>query len=282
MFTDFDAIDKKYKEKSVGERLGRATSSDLVTTTGVKMREFEGGVICWSPHAGVHVVFGEIRDRWILEGGVEGSLGCPLSDEIVAADKVGVLTFFENGSIYFSEFLGVVVRTVLLKCLKLHAKVLAGSDKKIATLVRAAATVFLPYGVDVKCLSQERINIPELADVDVGRCRDGIVTTEMQRLFDLRDGVGEDEIAFYCVRSTDRPSNGCGLSPRDQPSVIVVVGADRWSLAHELGHLLQLVHISDNLRLMFGGGTSNISDPPPDLSSNEANTIRNNRLTHFC
>ena len=52
-----------------------------------------------------------------------------------------------------------------------------------------------------------------------------------------------------------------------------------WTLGHEVGHVLSLNHVSDNNRLMTGGGTSNITNPPPDLISTEVNAMRASTLT---
>ena len=45
-------------------------------------------------------------------------------------------------------------------------------------------------------------------------------------------------------------------------------------MGHEIGHVLGLSHVNDNNRLMTGNGTSNITNPPPDLISTEVNTMR--------
>jgi hypothetical protein len=50
-------------------------------------------------------------------------------------------------------------------------------------------------------------------------------------------------------------------------------------MGHEIGHVLGLVHVNDNNRLMTGNGTSNITNPPPDLISTEVNTMRASALT---
>jgi hypothetical protein len=50
-------------------------------------------------------------------------------------------------------------------------------------------------------------------------------------------------------------------------------------MAHEVGHVLGLAHVSDNNRLMTGNGTSNITNPPPDLIATEVNTMRASPIT---
>jgi hypothetical protein len=43
--------------------------------------------------------------------------------------------------------------------------------------------------------------------------------------------------------------------------------------------VLSLRHVNDNDRLMTGNGTSNITDPPPDLITSEVTAMLNSVLT---
>ncbi|WP_328564526.1 hypothetical protein [Streptomyces coelicoflavus] len=49
-----------------------------------------------------HRVLGDIEKRYIAMGGPGGSLGCPLTEELVNPDGVGRRTQFENGTVYWS------------------------------------------------------------------------------------------------------------------------------------------------------------------------------------
>ncbi|MFC4375493.1 LGFP repeat-containing protein [Nocardia halotolerans] len=48
---------------------------------GGEYQDFEGGTIYWSPDTGPHIVWGEIREAWEENGGANGTLGYPTSDE---------------------------------------------------------------------------------------------------------------------------------------------------------------------------------------------------------
>jgi hypothetical protein len=50
---------------------------------------------------------------------------------------------------------------------------------------------------------------------------------------------------------------------------VVVRPATQWTFAHEIGHVLDLIHVNYNDLLMTGNGTANITDPPPDLVASE-------------
>jgi hypothetical protein len=53
----------------------------------------------------------------------------------------------------------------------------------------------------------------------------------------------------------------------------IVIGSktDVWTLAHEVGHVFELIHVSDPNRLM--NNSSPLQNPPPDLSAGEIGTI---------
>jgi predicted Zn-dependent protease len=59
----------------------------------------------------------------------------------------------------------------------------------------------------------------------------------------------------------------------------VVKTATQWTFAHELGHVLGLIHVPSTDRLMTGGGTANITNPPPDLVSSEVTTMQASPFT---
>ncbi len=66
--------------------LGAPTANSVSGPNGGSCQEFTGGAICWSEPTGPHVVWGEIRKAWDGDGGVNGKLGYPASDE---KDTVG-------------------------------------------------------------------------------------------------------------------------------------------------------------------------------------------------
>ncbi|WP_278263164.1 esterase [Nocardia sp. AG03] len=48
---------------------------------GGEYQDFEGGTIYWSSDSGAHIVWGDIREAWEENGGANGTLGYPTSDE---------------------------------------------------------------------------------------------------------------------------------------------------------------------------------------------------------
>lgn len=72
----------KYLEVG-GEKspLGAPTGKEQSGPNGGKFQDFTGGTIYWSESGGPHIVWGDIRKAWEADGGANGSLGYPTSDE---------------------------------------------------------------------------------------------------------------------------------------------------------------------------------------------------------
>jgi len=164
---------------------------------------------------------------------------------------------------------------------RLHVKILTNPTISIEQMIVAMQQVYEAIGVRVHRVSTETLNLPALNDLDVGGCPLGTATTaEQTQLFGNRNSAGPNDVVVYFVRSTVPPSNGCATHPAGRPGAVVAQGATRWTLGHEVGHVLTLRHVSDNNRLMTGNGTANITNPPPDLVATEVLTMRASRLTH--
>jgi uncharacterized protein with LGFP repeats len=88
----------KYNEMGgASSPLGMPTGNSVAGPNGGSCQEFTGGAVCWSEQTGPHVVWGEIRKAWEGDGGVNGKLGYPLSDEKDSA--TGKESDFAGGTI---------------------------------------------------------------------------------------------------------------------------------------------------------------------------------------
>jgi hypothetical protein len=168
------------------------------------------------------------------------------------------------------------------ECIRLHVKILTSPSISIDSMITSMQSVYETVGIRVHRASTENLNLPSLNDLDVGSCTLGSVTSEQTQLFGNRNNVGPNDVVVYFVRSTVPPFNGCASHPNDRAGAVVAQGATIWTLAHEVGHDLGLLHVNDNNRLMTGNGTGNITNPPPDLISEEVNTMRKSILTYKC
>ena len=171
---------------------------------------------------------------------------------------------------------------------RLHLKVLTAPNVPIATMVASMREVYSSVGIRVDHVSTETFNLATnpalqlLNTVDIGRCVRGETTQEQRDLFANRNNVGTNDVTVYLVQATNPPTNGCAAHPDGRPGAVVTRGATRWTLAHEVGHVLGLNHVNDNNRLMTGNGTANITNPPPDIIATESTTMDNSVLTITC
>ncbi|HZR46313.1 MAG TPA: hypothetical protein VFA47_06395, partial [Candidatus Manganitrophaceae bacterium] len=163
--------------------------------------------------------------------------------------------------------------------LRLHIKILTNPTISIDRMIVAMQQVYESVGIRVHRVSTETLNLPALNDVDVGSCVMGTVTAEQSLLFANRNNAWGSDVVVYFVRSTVPVFNGCAAFPAGRPGAVVAQIASVWTMGHEVGHVLGLIHVNDNNRLMTGNGTANITNPPPDLISTEVNTMRGSGLT---
>lgn len=205
------------------------------------------------------------------------------------------------------------------RCLRLHIKVLTEPALQggIETMLKRMHEIYSTAGISVVVASRENLTPTVLgADfttfnaLDVGGCFGGSTTRVQDRLFgnqnNVPDGQRRNQIIVYFVRNVVRTLpknkggelNGCASFPNGQPGAVVSSIASQWTLAHEVGHVLNLKHIAgehtgcpakdpeccntpDRTRLMTGCSTSKIIGTPT-LAQSEINTMTSNDLTHQC
>ena len=252
--------------------LGYPLTDETTTPDGVgRYNHFQGGSVYWTPGTGAHEVHGAIRGRWSSLGWERSFLGYPTSDELATEDGTGRYSEFQHGSIYWSPGTGALA---CRETVRLHIKCLTAPTRfSINQMISNMRLVYATAQIGVKYASFEVLNLPALNDLDVGGCTMGTVTVEQTQLFANRNFAGANDVVVYFVRSTQPPYNGCAAFPPSRPGAAVASGASAWTLAHEVGHVLTLVHVNDNNRLMTGNGTDNITNPPPDLIATESNKM---------
>lgn len=257
--------------------LGYPITNETTTPDGFgRFNHFQGGSIYWSPGTGAHEVHGAIRAFWSSIGWERSALGYPVSDEQIVFASIARISHFQHGSIYWSPTAGA---RQLSERVGLHVKILTAPTVSLNDSLASMQEVYAMAGLRVDCLSTENLNLPDLNDLDAGACTSGSTTAEQNELFGHRNFVGANQVTVYFVRSTIPAYNGCAAHPAGRPGAVVARIATRWTVGHEVGHVLGLSHVGDTNRLMYGGGTSNITNPPPDLIASETSTMRSSALT---
>ncbi|MGW3246544.1 hypothetical protein [Streptomyces sp. NPDC001070] len=180
------------------------------------------------------------------------------------------------------------------KCLVLHLKFVMDPDIAVHAMLVDMRATYDAAAIGVSVRSREDLTGPAftlLLDLDVGACSArnlGTLTLEQTQLFANRNNVGSNEVVAYFVRSTVPASFGCSAHPTGQPTVTVARVATRWTLAHEMGHVLGIDHVDNPPnaaqpdRLMTGRGTNTITNPPPDLDASEIKAVRSSQWIHNC
>jgi hypothetical protein len=165
-----------------------------------------------------------------------------------------------------------------------------GSGPSVDQLVNAMRELYGAYGIGVVVKSTEMLeNVGDLKNLEIGECITAAgpffgTTDEQDELFANHNGVPyidtneaesgpyTREIVIYFVWATDPPKNGCATYPSGSPGAVVVYGCDLYTLSHEVGHVLDLGHVSNSDRLMYGDGRR--TNPPPNLTGEEIEDMK--------
>lgn len=81
--------------------LGMPEGEEQVAGDGGRYQNFSGGTIFFSEDTGAHIVWGDIREAWEANGGADGQLGFPTSDEETTPE--GKKSEFEGGTITWNS-----------------------------------------------------------------------------------------------------------------------------------------------------------------------------------
>jgi Hemopexin/Matrixin len=155
----------------------------------------------------------------------------------------------------------------------------------IDTQFTAMQRLFAPLRIDVRRGTTEDLSgdddLADLLALDVGPCLLGQPTDEHVELFSNRNNAADDDLVVYVVDTLEGGSGnfvGCATHPDDQPGAAIADNiSGSWLTAHEVGHVLGLRHSTDQDDLMWK--RIDWTNPPPDLSSGEAGTMRGSNLT---
>jgi hypothetical protein len=157
-------------------------------------------------------------------------------------------------------------------------KTIQGAAPNINRDFRVANEVFNPHDIEFFNLGQDTNNAPVLLDLDQPSCfRGQNPTDEEDALYNLERDHAPSDIVVYYLRSTNLGVFGCAAHPANRPGSVVTDTATQYTMGHEIGHVLGLSHVTDTTNLMHGGGTTNITLHPPNLTNAQITTIRGSK-----
>jgi hypothetical protein len=135
--------------------------------------------------------------------------------------------------------------------LHLHLRVIRRPTITVPVALQTARSVLAQAKLNLVILSNEEINDSVLGDIPVsGNCQGkGALSPDQMALF-ATTASARDEILIFFVRSTNPVLSGCARHPDGKPGALVTEDCSRFTLAHELGHVLGLSHGGDSTRLM--------------------------------
>jgi hypothetical protein len=149
--------------------------------------------------------------------------------------------------------------------LHLHIRIQTEPLASVDVMLSCMRSIYEPNDLIIRELSRQPLDMPDLDSFGVS-ITDVDLTEDEQLLFSHRDGISDQEICAYFVdeiklvaANSTQPLFGTSIKPPRLPTVVIARDAPKWTLAHEVGHVLGLAHDEmDVHRLMYATG-----DPTP-------------------
>lgn len=152
----------------------------------------------------------------------------------------------------------------------LHFRAIALTQVTFDHILRSAQAVYAQYGIRIDMMNgQSLLFAPE----DQARfervnqdCNWDLSVGEFNELHARGAPAPTTDVLVYFVRSFKEQLNGCGGHARNRPACTIAETGTRWTVAHELGHVLlgahfAPVHVRDTRNLM-NTTTSTITSMP--------------------
>lgn len=164
----------------------------------------------------------------------------------------------------------------------------AGQDGNLQRAVDNANTVYQNecdawvYPVDSRVVNTNLLGSNVLLNQSDCSTNGHSVSSEEDALFDLGRDMDADVIGYFINGDTGGFA-GCAAHPDGRRGFWCDSGRSPWTFGHELTHVVgDNDHVSTITNLMYGSGTSNITNLPPDLSNSQCENIEGDQDVETC
>jgi len=144
---------------------------------------------------------------------------------------------------------------------KVHFRSIALTATPFDRLLTSAQIAYGQYGIKIDMANGESLALSDedqaLFDQIDQECKWLIDDGEIKRLHSLGTPAPDNDVLVYFVRQFSNANmTGCGGHGRNRPACTVAAFGNRWTMAHEMGHVLlgsefSPVHAASNRNLMF-------------------------------
>jgi uncharacterized protein with LGFP repeats len=100
----YGLIGQKWISSGRERGFGYPITDELPAANGGRYNDFQNNAsIYWHPNTGAHVVYGDIRAKWVQMGREKSRLGYPISDEEAVGSAGQRISRFQRGAIYWNS-----------------------------------------------------------------------------------------------------------------------------------------------------------------------------------
>lgn len=141
----------------------------------------------------------------------------------------------------------------------LHFRSIALTQVSFDRILSSAQAVYAQYGIRIDMMNGESLALnpgdqARLEQVDQ-QCNWVLSTGEFNELHSRGSHAPSTDVLVYFIRSFNPQLNGCGGHAPGRPACTVAETGTRWTVAHEVGHVLlgqtfSPVHVHDTRNLM--------------------------------